>query len=51
MGSLPAGKTVVVMDTVPPDITPVPSVVVPLVKVIDPVGPAGIVAVIVTVPP
>ena len=49
--SLGGVSAVVVMDTVPLTIVPVPRVVVPLVKVIVPVTPEGTVAVIVTVPP
>jgi len=48
MRSLGGGNTLVVIDTVPEVIVPEPSVRVPLVNVIVPVGPAGTVAVIVT---
>ena len=49
MGSLPTGSAVVVMVTVPVELTvPVPSVVVPLVTVTVPVVPGGTVVVMVT---
>ena len=42
---LPAARVELVKDAVPPDIVPVPSVVVPSLKVTVPVAPAGKVAV------
>ena len=51
MTSLVGGNAEVVIVTVPELMVPEPSVRVPLVKVIVPVGPAGTVAVIVTESP
>jgi hypothetical protein len=51
MTSLVGGNAVVVIDTVPELMVPEPSVRVPLVNVIVPVGPVGTVAVIVTESP
>jgi hypothetical protein len=53
MGSVPTGRVVVVIETVPVVglTVPVPRVVPPLVIVTVPVVPMGRVVVIVTVPP
>jgi hypothetical protein len=53
MGSVPTGRVVVVIETVPVVglTVPVPRVVPPLVTVTVPVVPMGKVVVIVTVPP
>jgi hypothetical protein len=51
MRSLGGANTVVVMETVPEEIVPVPSVSEPLVNVTVPVTPDGTEAVIVTKPP